>query len=293
MKLTTLADKALLVKLTVRKANLTRRDTTAEAFVQTQLDDASLVVNRKLFRDKLNPINKLMADASEVYTYHKAHTLGYIDKGPRILANAEYFDYTQKMRELIGNVDRKLAELMPNYDKFVQLDMLFRSQGRNSTNVSVDDYPTANEFQSRMGFELRFQPLPEAKHFLFDISDEDMESFNQTMADVAASARSEVIKKMLEPLQHLVEKLNKPIGTDNSIFRDSAVENVIEGLEMAKRLNVGGDEDIVMMADVISQAMRPYADNKAVLRESPIVREQAAKKLDDIARQMGAFYGTP
>jgi hypothetical protein len=113
------------------------------------------------------------------------------------------------------------------------------------------------------------------------------------MADVAASARSEVIKKMLEPLQHLVEKLNKPIGTDNSIFRDSAVENVIEGLEMAKRLNVGGDEDIVMMADVIAQAMRPYADNKAVLRESPIVREQAAKKLDDIAKQMGAIYGTP
>lgn len=291
MKLTTLADKAMLVKLTVRKANLTRRDTTAETFIQMQLDDASLVVNRKLFRDKLNPINKLMADASEVYTYHKAHTLGYIDKGPRILANAAYFDYTEKMRELIGNVDRRLAELMPQYDKFVQLDMMYRSQGRTSTNVSVSDYPTAEEFQSRMGFELRFQPLPEAKHFLFDISDEDMETFNQTMADVASSARTEVIKKMLEPLQHLVEKLNKPIGTDNSIFRDSAVENVIEGLEMAKRLNVGGDEDIVMMADVIAQAMRPYADNKAVLRESPIVREQAAKKLDEIAKQMGAIYG--
>lgn len=291
MKLTTLADKAMLVKLTVRKANLTRRDTTAETFIQMQLDDASLVVNRKLFRDKLNPINKLMADASEVYTYHKAHTLGYIDKGPRILANAAYFDYTEKMRELIGNVDRRLAQLMPQYDKFVQLDMMYRSQGRTSTNVSVSDYPTAEEFQSRMGFELRFQPLPEAKHFLFDISDEDMETFNQTMADVASSARTEVIKKMLEPLQHLVEKLNKPIGTDNSIFRDSAVENVIEGLEMAKRLNVGGDEDIVMMADVIAQAMRPYADNKAVLRESPIVREQAAKKLDEIAKQMGAIYG--
>lgn len=293
MKLTTLADKALLVKLTVRKANLTRRDTTAEVFVQTQLDDASLVVNRKLFRDKLNPINKLMADASEVYTYHKANTLGYIDKGPRILANEAYFDYTTKMRELIGNVDAKLNELMPNYDKFVQLDMMFRSQGRNSANVSVADYPTAEEFRDRMGFELRFQPLPEARHFLFDISDADMEVFNQTMADVASSARSEVIKKMLEPLQHLVEKLNKPIGTDNSIFRDSAVENVIEGLEMAKKLNVGGDEDIVMMADTISQAMRPYADNKAVLRESPIVREQAAKKLDEIAKQMGAIYGMP
>jgi len=29
------------------------------------------------------------------------------------------------------------------------------------------------------------------------------------------------------------------------------------------------------------------------LRESPIVREQAAKKLSDIASQMGAFMGVP
>jgi hypothetical protein len=98
---------------------------------------------------------------------------------------------------------------------------------------------------------------------------------------------------MMEPLKHLVEKLNKPIGTDGAIFRDSAIQNVIEGVEMAKRLNVGGDTDVVEMARVIGDAVKLFSDNKEVLRESPIVREQAAKKLDYIAQQMGALYGQP
>jgi hypothetical protein len=60
---------------------------------------------------------------------------------------------------------------------------------------------------------------------------------------------------------------------------------------MAKRLNVGGDTDVVEMARVIGDAVSLFSQNKEVLRESPIVREQAAKKLDYIAQQMGALYG--
>jgi len=291
MKMTTLAEKAMLVKLTMRRANLTRRDTLAEAYVQLQLEDQSLVVNSKLFRDKLNPINKIMSAASEVYTYHKAHTLPYIDKGPRILPNDEYFDYTSQMRQRIAEVDSLLATHVPNFDKYVDLDIQYRSAGSTTKRALTSDYPTADEFKSRMGFDIRFSPMPEARHFLFDLSDSDLATFNDTMEQVAVGARAEVIKKMMEPLQHLVDKLNRPIGTEGAVFRNSAVENVIEGLEMAKRLNIGGDSSITEMADTIKEEMMRYSFNTDMLRESPVVREQAAKKLDYIAKQMGALYG--
>lgn len=291
MKVTTLADKAMLVKLTVRRANLTRRDTFAESVIQNQLDDVSLVVNSKLFRDKLNPINAIMSKASEVYTYHKTHTLPYIDKGPRILPNTQYFDYTREMRDRIQAVDTMMALHMPNYDKFVQLDIQYRGQGKTSTRASVDDYPSASEFQARMGFDMRFTPMPEAKHFLFDISDADLAEFNATMESVANSARNETIKRMLEPLTHLVDKLNKPIGTEGAIFRDSAIENVMAGVTMARKLNVAGDPEIDAMAEALKSAVKVFDQNKDVLRESPIVREQAAKKLDEIAKKMGGLYG--
>ena len=289
MQPTTLSSKAMLVKLTVRRANLTRRDITAELLIQNQMDDTSLVVNRKLFRDKLNPINRIMQTASEVYTYHKAHTLAYIDKGPRLLPNAQYMDYTAEMRQRIQAVDDMLDKYMPDYDNYVQLDIKARALG-NTGAAKVDDYPTADEFRSKMGFDLRFTPLPDAKHFLFDISDADMAEFNASMEQVAQGARAEVIKGMLEPLQHLVEKLNKPIGTEGAIFRDTAVENVVDGLKRAKALNVNSDPDVDAMADTLMQAIDIYNFNTDSLRESPAVREQAAVKLDAIAKKM-ATYG--
>lgn len=278
----------MLVKLTVRRANLTRRDITAELLIQNQMDDTSLVVNRKLFRDKLNPINRIMQTASEVYTYHKSHTLAYIDKGPRLLPNTQYMDYTSEMRQRIQAVDDMLDKYMPDYDNYVQLDIKARALG-NVGAAKVEDYPTADEFRSKMGFDLRFTPLPDAKHFLFDISDDDMAEFNASMQQVAQGARAEVIKGMLEPLQHLVEKLNKPIGTEGAIFRDTAVENVIEGLRRAKALNVNADADVDDMADNLMQAIDIYNFNKDSLRESPVVREQAASKLDAIAKKMAAY----
>jgi len=90
MHITSLSEKAMLVKLTMRRANLTKRDQMAEAVIQQQLDDTSLIVNSKLFRDKANPVNKIMTAASEVYTYHKLNTLPWADKGPRVLPNAQY-----------------------------------------------------------------------------------------------------------------------------------------------------------------------------------------------------------
>ena len=288
MQPTTLSSKAMLVKLTVRRANLTRRDITAELLIQNQMDDTSLVVNRKLFRDKLNPINRVMQTASEVYTYHKAHTLAYIDKGPRLLPNSQYMDYTSEMRQRIQAVDDMLNKYMPDYDNYVQLDIKARALG-NTGAARADDYPSADEFRSKMGFDLRFTPLPDAKHFLFDISDDDMAEFNASMEQVAQGARAEVIKGMLEPLQHLIEKLNKPIGTEGAIFRDTAVENVIEGLRRAKALNVNADADVDAMADTLMQAIDIYNFNKDSLRESPVVREQAAVKLDAIAKKMAAY----
>jgi hypothetical protein len=94
---------------------------------------------------------------------------------------------------------------------------------------------------------------------------------------------------MLEPLSHLIEKLNKPIGTEGAIFRDSAIENIIANIDRAKKLNVSDDPEISDMTDRLAQAVRVYQGTN-VLRESPIVRDQAAKKLDEIARQMGALF---
>lgn len=291
MNITTLADKAMLVKLTVRRANLTKRDSVAEAIIQQQMDDTSLTVLSRLFKDKHNPINQIMTAASEVYTYHKNNTLPWADKGPRMLPNNNYMDYTQTMRSKIANVDTLLQKHIPNYDTYVQLDIAYRSKNQTASRAKVEDYPSADDFRSRMGFDLRFMPMPDQRHFLFDLSDEDLHAFNASMEQTASMAREDAVKRMLEPLSHLVDKLNKPIGTDGHIFRDSAIENIVEGIEQARKLTLDESPEIKQLTDTLNAEITKYAEHSNWLRESPIVREQAAQKLSDIASAMGAFMG--
>lgn len=291
MKLNTLADKAMLVKLTVRRATLTRRDSVAESFVQSQLDDTSLTVLSRLFKDKNNPINKIMSAASEVYTYHKNNTLPWADKGPRVLPNGQYMEYTQTMRAKIAHVDSLLQTHIPKYDDYVQLDIAYRSRGQTSARAKVEDYPSADDFRKRMGFDIRFMPMPDRRHFLFDLSEEDEQAFEDSMQATISMVREDAVKRMLEPLGHLVEKLNKPIGTDGHIFRDSAIENIIEGIEQARKLTLDESPEIIELTNALNSEISKYAEHTNWLRESPIVREQAAKKLSDIASAMGAFMG--
>lgn len=291
MNITTLADKAMLVKLTVRRANLTKRDSVAEAIIQQQMDDTSLTVLSRLFKDKHNPINQIMTAASEVYTYHKNNTLPWADKGPRMLPNNNYMDYTQNMRTKIANVDSLLQKHIPNYDTYVQLDIAYRSKNQTASRAKAEDYPSADDFRSRMGFDLRFMPMPDQRHFLFDLSEDDLNAFNASMEQTASMARDDAVKRMLEPLSHLVEKLNKPIGTDGHIFRDSAIENIAEGIEQARKLTLDESPEIKQLTDALNAEISKYAEHSNWLRESPIVREQAAQKLSDIASAMGAFMG--
>ena len=286
---TALHEKAMLVKLTTRRANLNRRDTEAEAVLQATLGDAGLTANRKLFRDKHNPINQMMTAVSEVYTYHREHTLPYIDKGPRILPNTQYDDYTKAMRERIDNLDGLMQRHLPQYALYVQMDIDYRSGGAAATTkrANVADYPTVDQFKASMGFDLRFSPLPDAKHFLFDISDHDMQVFMDAQADALRAANEDVVLRMLEPLQHLVAKLGRPIGTEGSVFRDSAVQNVTDGLEMARRLAIDPSPALLALMDGLHQDLAKL--NTTWLRESPTARHDAARRLDQIARQMGGF----
>lgn len=284
-----LNEKAMLVKLTMRRANLTRRDQTAEAIIQSQMDDQSLIVNSKLFRDKTNPINKIMAEASAVYQYHKSNTLPYIDKGPRILPNNNYMEYTTEMRGRIARVDALLDSYLPNWDTYVQLDIAYRSKNQATARAKPEDYPTADDFRTKMGFDLRFSPLPDAKHFLYDIDEADLEVFNSSIKDAERVARVDCIKRMLEPLEHLVEKLLTPIGAEGSIFRDSAIDNVLEGLNVARRLNIDDSSELNEAISHLSQALITTSRFKDSLRESPVVREQAAEKLKAVASRMAGL----
>lgn len=284
-----LCEKALLAKLTIRRPRLLKRDEQAEYVIQQQLSDASLVVNSRLFRDRANPVNKILSSLSEVYTYHRKHTIQYVDKGDRILPYATKDKYIEQVNTLILNKDSMVTKYMPDYDKFVQDDIQYRSSGSINQRASVADYPTAQEFRERLSVRIQLAPLPDKRHFLFDMPEEQLAEFERAQQEAVHAARADTINRMLDPLKHLVDKLALPIGEKGSVFRDSALENILDGIDIARELNIDDSPEVNDAIRELTKSVALYADNTDAIRQSPIVRKQAHTQLNNIVDKMSAF----
>lgn len=290
MELTKLSDKALLVKLTQRKAALTKRDNALSAVVQQQFNDNSLTVSTKLFRDKSSPINKIVAKYAEVYAYHKGNTLPYVDAGPRILPSTMYFDYTNEMRQRIAVVDKLIDQWMPQYDQLVHDDVMFRNSGQAAGRASASEYPSADQFRAAMSNDLRFQPMPDARHFLFDLSEEDMAAFKTAEAETLQLANQETINRMLKPLGDLVRRLGEYQGTKGERFHNSLVENVIEGCTAARKLAINPTMELLNEINSIESLATTYLNGVEIIKGSANYRAEARSKLDAVAERLGNFF---
>jgi hypothetical protein len=301
MKVTNLNEKAMLVKLTMRRTNLLKRDVDAEEFIKRALEDESLTVNSRLFKQPGNPIADIITENGRAYQYHKLHTHPFVDRGPRVLKNALHPDYCEGMRVCTNALSNIMARHMPQYDDHVLADIKWRNRQSELSGkpprAQVSDYPTAQQFSDSMSIEIRFRPFPDRKHFLFDISDEEEAQFQAEMDEVGSMITANTVVQMLKPLKHLADTLKVPIGTKDEegrrlgIFRDSAVENIVEGLELAKKLVIDPSPELQQTMADLDTAITYWAEKKDWLRESPINREAAAKKLDEIAQQMAGFMG--
>jgi hypothetical protein len=289
LKPSQLNERAMLVKLTIRKAALTKRDEEAEAVIQQQLNDGSLMVNRKLFRDPQNPVSHIVSSLGQAYTFHKRHTFPYLDKGPRIVGNTVYLEYAAQMKERVREVEAMMNRVLPNYDQYVLDDIRYRTQGPTPPRASVADYPTAYDFKAATSISVLPMPLPDARHFLFDMPDEEMQAFSEMQERIESVVRTDTVRRMLKPLRHLTDKLAVPIGEGGGVFRDSAVENIVESVELVRKIGVIDDPEINLTVRELLQTVEGYSQRMEWLRESPIMRAEAHAKLDAIANKMAAF----
>lgn len=286
---TKLSDKVVLVKLTIRRAALTKRDAVLTANLQAQEKDNSLTVLTKLFKDKDSAINQIMSKYGEVYQYHKKHTLPYMDAGPRILPNDMYMEYTQEMKHRIAQVDNLLDTYMPMYDQLVLDDVMYRNSGHAAGRANVSEYPSAEDFRLSMSAELRFQPMPDASHFLFDLSEDDVASFKRAEEEAAQAANADTVQRMLKPIQALVTKLGEYQGLKGERFHNSLVENVIDGCTLARKLAISPTPELLADIAELEEAAQGYLKDVEMIKGSANKRVEAKKKLQDVASKMAMF----
>lgn len=289
MHVTKLADKAILVKLTTRRASLVRRDSVLTNNLQAQEGDNSLTVLTKLFRDKDGMVYKIMTKFNEVYAYHKANTLPYVDAGPRILPSNNYMEYTNEMKQRIAVADKLLDQAIPIYDQLVLEDVNYRNRGHAAGRAHPTDYPTADQFRASMGLEFRFQPMPDSRHFLFDLSDDDIEACERAEQEALEAANADVVARMLKPLGDLTKRLGEYRGEKGERFHNSVIENVIDGCKLARKLALHPTQEFMNEVTNLEELAQGYLDTVELVKGSPNIRADARQKLADVASRMSAY----
>lgn len=269
------------------------RDEAAEAAVKSQFGDEGQIVTRKLFANKASLIYKRNQIANEMYTYHMKLTLPHGDDGSRLLPNAVYFEYVQKMAHFEAQLKTLDEHIVVNYPQLVAEDVAFRkaaliAQGK-STVVTADEYPSKEQIAGYLYAQWHLEPIATANDFRYQVAPEIVERLNGRLQQMEDDLRFEFGRRLAEPMQRFVEKLSVGIGEQGSIFRDSMIENLNELVQLLPKLNVNNDPRITELVEGVKAVIRPYVFAPDVLRQNQAARETARDKMKALLGKLEGY----
>lgn len=240
-----LHEKAVLVKLTSHKPTLMRRADDKTAQLQQLTDDKAAAAYVKLFKFR-TPVQEVLSRHREVIRLHQRLTLPYEDRGPRLLPNARYLDYTTQMRTAMDSVAEWFDQHRAHYATYVGADCAARGW-----RVQPDEYPTIEQFEDALSHDLEFTPMPQLTHFLFDLSPADRAAFEQRQSAVADRAVDDALDRVRKPLDALLGKLQTYAGQPGQRFSPALLRNLTSGIS---------DMDALLLQDV-PPALRAQLDS--------------------------------
>lgn len=284
-----LSQKAMLATLRMSALQATKYDKQASDEVTDthQADrDAVRVYKRLIKKEDLAEINAILNQAHT--EFHRA-TLPWGDKGTRICPAAKYFELSQKINALKTELKTvAVPNFLPRYTAIIQEAL--RTLG---TLGKPEDFIPAAELPNRWTIEIRFLPLPNVNDWRVEIGDEELarakteaaEEITRTIRDTVASLYARLIGSVqsCKGLAYVVHTL----GTKDKIFRDSLIENIADLCQIARELNITGDPDLEAMVTKVEIQIASL--NPKDIREDETLREDAAKRAQQIVDQMSAF----
>lgn len=140
-----------------------------------------------------------------------------------------------------------------------------------------------------MSAELRFQPMADATHFLFDLSDDDLAAFKRAEEEASAAVNVDTIQRMLKPIASLVTKLAEYQGAKGERFHNSLIDNVIDGCKLARKLAINPTQELLDEITSLEESAQGYLADVEMIKGSPNKRSEAKRKLEEVAARMGAF----
>jgi hypothetical protein len=284
-----LAERAVLMRMS---AGMPGKSRTKKTFSENVKNEHALgkqsgawVANRWP-KDALEPMEKVV---NEARAYHAAVTLPF-DAGIGILPAALVLEYAERMKAFASRFmalrDTHFREKYPGFVEWAKAE-------HNGT-FEPGDYPDVADILGDFYFRTEPLPVPDAGHFESTVAGllgMDAESINIRVNDAMHEGMKELMRRMIEPLRAMVDKLTeqpkiKASGkvAEDIVFRDTLIGNIRQIAELAPKLNISGDPAIdqfaVQMAKLASVEPEKLREDKSERAVKAAAAAELLKRLE-------------
>jgi hypothetical protein len=278
-----ISSSAVLARLNISVWTATKLDKTATNNVisSSGATDKAAQVHKNLMAG--THLRKDIADfAAECRLWHNTWTLGWEDRGARLLPTSLFMDYKAQVNGRRAKFMAMVDSFCDNYDGHVQI-----SRNYLGTLFSASDYPPVDEVRSKFGFSLVFNPVPESGHFLLDIPAQELEETKRSCEQEIDARLKEAMRGSWEKLHTMLtgmsEKLTEVDEDTKKRWHDSFVTNAQDMCRMLTHLNITKDPDLEAARRALERVM--VGADIDTIKDNPMVRESMKTKVDSILKQ--------
>jgi hypothetical protein len=275
-----IASSAILARLNISVWTANKLDKTATDQVTTNnhADSKAAQVRKNLMAG--TKARKDISDyAAECRLWHNQLTLAWEDRGSRLLPTSLFMDYKQEANSRQKTFTLMVDKFLANYDAHVQTSANYLGGLFDTT-----DYPTAAEVRTKFGFNLVFNPVPEAGHFVLDIPAQELEDTKRSCEQEIESKLNDAMRgawdRLHKQLTSMSEKLSTGDDATKKRWHDSFVMNAVELCEMLTHLNVTRDPKLEQARQALETAMSGLSVE--ALKTSDSIRATTKDKVDAI-----------
>lgn len=277
-----LHDKTMLISLTLAGIPSARADKqiTADVLFQKNAQaDAGRWVSRLWPKEAMEPIRAIDA---RIRALHYQKTLPWMDKGERILASRTFTAYMDEMRGLRMERETLVQGFLDHYEVWIDKARDMRGDAFNSA-----EYPNYWQAKKKFRFEIAAAPVPHSADFRVTLAAEEMDeiqaSLDARVRNAELTARTDLYRRMAEPVARLVERLAEP----DARFTASSLNALREIIAQLPEVNVLDDPEIEMLRQTIETQLCHL--NPEQITESRSDRSRALTKANDILAKMAPW----
>ena len=245
------------------------------------------VIKVLLPKEALQKITKIEGKARN---RHRALTLPWVDRGPRLLTAAVYLKHKAEMEDLQEQHRQAVEEFLDQYLKL-------------RTQASVDmgplyneaDYPSVEALRRRFALKLKIRPIPQGGDVRFNLHEEFLEGIREDIEEDISESLVTAQEKILERLHRVVNKMAETLGNADKGFHQTLTTNLDEMCDLVPAMNISGDPRITEAVERVREALGGLSTDE--LKAEPAYRVEVARKARKEAKQlsqlMAGYFGEP